>query len=237
MVCRYSSLRVPHRAVRRSARLEFRMTVATKGVSHSKAPGLILHQAKLYDLTVWLMTLGRERAFREKILRLAHLKLGESVLDVGCGTGSLAIAAKRHVGPSGIVQAIDASPEMLARANIKAMNARADVVFHEAPAQALPFPDGTFDIALTTVMLHHLSRPAREQCVREMRRVLKQGGRALAVDFAPEPSSRHFLSHFHRHGHVRFEEIIAILEASGFRVIESGALGFRNLQFALVARA
>ena len=208
----------------------------TNEVSHSKAPGLVLHRAQLYDLTVWLMTLGRERAFRERILRLAHLKPGESILDVGCGTGSLAIAAKRHVGPSGVVHAIDASPEMLARAKVKAAKAGADVIFHETPAQALPFPDEQFDVAFTTVMLHHLSRPAREQCVREMRRVLKRNGRILAVDFAPARPSRHishFFSHFHRHGHVRFEEIIAILEASGLRVIESGALGFRDLQFAL----
>ena len=62
----------------------------------SKAPGLVLHQAKLYDFTVWLMTLGRERAFRERILCLARLKPGESVLDVGCGTGSLEIG-RAHV--------------------------------------------------------------------------------------------------------------------------------------------
>ena len=56
----------------------------------SHTPGLVLHRAVAYDFGVWLMTLGRERAFREKILRLAGLQEGEAVLDVGCGTGSLA---------------------------------------------------------------------------------------------------------------------------------------------------
>src|SRR5688572_3378865 len=76
--------------------------------------GLVLHSAARYDLLVWLITRGRERAFREKVLRLARLKPGESVLDVGCGTGTLAIAARPLVGPAGAVYGIDASPEMIA---------------------------------------------------------------------------------------------------------------------------
>jgi len=66
---------------------------------------------------VWLLTGGREHAFREKILYFARLQPGESVLDVGCGTGSLAIRAKQQVGPTGEVTGLDASPEMLARAH------------------------------------------------------------------------------------------------------------------------
>jgi ubiquinone/menaquinone biosynthesis C-methylase UbiE len=194
---------------------------------------LVLHHAKLYDFTVWLMTLGRERAFREKILRVARLKPGESVLDVGCGTGTLAIAAKRHVGPTGIVRGIDASPEMIARAEKKAASAQVEVAFQQAPAQALPFPEAQFDVVLTTVMLHHLSRPTRERCAQEMRRVLKPGGRVLAVDFAPRAESKGFIHRFHRHGHLKLDDIIAILAAAGLNVTESGALDFRNLQFAL----
>lgn len=199
----------------------------------SKAPGLVLHQARLYDLTVWLMTFGRERAFREKILDLARLTPGESVLDVGCGTGSLAIAARQHVGPAGIVKGIDASPEMIARAAKKAARARAEVDFQQAPAQDLPFADAQFDVVFTTVMLHHMSRPARELSVWEMRRVLKPGGRVVAVDFAPRTEPKGFLSAFHRHGHVKLDEIIASLAAAGLTVTESGDLGLQNLQFAI----
>jgi len=148
------------------------------------ASGLVLHRPAAYDFAVWLMTAGRERAFREKILLLARLREGEAVLDVGCGTGSLAIAAKRQVGADGKVSGIDASPEMLARARRKANKADVEIAFDNATAQSLPFSDAQFDAVLTTVMLHHLPRPARELCAREMKRVLKPGGRVLAVDFA-----------------------------------------------------
>jgi ubiquinone/menaquinone biosynthesis C-methylase UbiE len=209
----------------------------TKVVDHDLPPGttgLVLHKAALYDLTVWLMTLGRERSFREKILRLARLEPGESVLDVGCGTGSLAIAAKRQVGPAGTVCGIDASPEMLARADRKARRGGLEVVFRHAAAHALPFPDAQFDAVLTTIMLHHLPRKAREQCIREIRRVLKPGGRALAVEFAaPAQKKRRSLIHFHRHGHVNLSDIVAMLSAAGLDIVASGAVGFRNLQFAL----
>ena len=92
-------------------------------------PGLVLHAAATYDFLIWLATLGREQTFRERMLRLAHLRTGEAVLDVGCGTGSLAIAAKRQVGASGTVCGLDASPEMIARAVKKAKKAGVEVGF------------------------------------------------------------------------------------------------------------
>lgn len=136
--------------------------------------GAVLHWAARYDLVVWLATLGRERLFRETILRLAHLEPGESVLDVGCGTGTLAIAAKRHVGPTGAVYGVDASPEMIARADKKAKKTGIDVLFRQGTSQALPLPDSQFDIVLSTLMLHHLPRNARKQCACEIRRVRRE---------------------------------------------------------------
>jgi ubiquinone/menaquinone biosynthesis C-methylase UbiE len=214
-----------------------REDVMTNMIDKNVAPntiGLVLHWAARYDLLVWLATFGRERAFREKILSLARLEPGESVLDVGCGTGTLAIAAKRYVGPTGKVCGIDASLEMLARADKKARKAGTDIVLKNGAAQALPFPDAQFNIVLSTMMLHHLPSNARQQCVCEIRRVLKPGGRVLAVDFGSHVrEKRGFFAHFHRHGHVNLPDIIALFNEAGLNIIESGAVGMLDLQFVL----
>jgi ubiquinone/menaquinone biosynthesis C-methylase UbiE len=198
------------------------------------AIGEVLHAAGAYDLMVWLVMLGREKAFREKVLCLARLRPGESVLDVGCGTGTLAIAAKRHVGPAGTVYGIDASPEMVARAGKKARKAGVEVFFKNEFAQALPFRDAQFDAVLSTVMLHHLPRKARLECACEMRRVLKPGARVLVVDFGgASEGKKRLLAHFHRHGHLKLRDIIATLSEAGLKIVESGAVGLRDLNFVL----
>lgn len=212
------------------------MTETTDRPPAPRTTGLLIHAARRYDLLVWLLTRGRERAFREKILAFANLKAGEDVLDVGCGTGSLAIAAKRHVGSTGAVYGVDASPEMLARAEKKAGKAGFEVIFKIGAAQALPFADGQFDAVLSTLMFHHLPRKARAQCAGEIRRVLKPGGRALVVDFGgPADQERSLLAHFHRHGHVKLDEIVGLLSEAGLTIVDSGAVGFRDLQFVLAS--
>jgi ubiquinone/menaquinone biosynthesis C-methylase UbiE len=191
-----------------------------------------------YDLLVWFVSLGREKVLREKTLDLVKLKPGESVLDVGCGTGTLAIAAKRRVGAAGSVQGIDASPEMIARAKKKARNSDVDVFFQNALAEALPFPAGQFDAVLSTVMLHHLPRKPRQQCASEIRRVLQPGGRVLAVDFAGGTKQTTWLpKHFHTlHGRVAPQDLIALFTEVGLRLIENGLLGVGDMHYVLMER-
>ncbi len=71
------------------------------GRSHSAVPetsGLVFHWAFAYDLLLRILWRGSERIYREKVVQLAGIRAGESVLDVGCGTGTLAITTKRRVG-------------------------------------------------------------------------------------------------------------------------------------------
>lgn len=212
-----------------------KMVSPARGEHEQDTNGIVLHSPLLYDLTVWIAMLGKERAFRKKLLQLARITDGERILDVGCGTGTLAIAAKRYVGQNGTVFGVDASPEMLARAEKKAKGAGVEVLFRNSLAETLPFEESFFDAALCTVMLHHLPAKTRRQCAAEIRRVLKPGGRVLAVDF--EGFSNHkrtFLSHFHRpHGHVSRNDIIALLSEAGLITIDSGSVGVRDLQFVL----
>lgn len=201
----------------------------------ARTSGIVLHSPFFYDFTVWLGLLGKEHTFRDKTLELARIAKGESVLDVGCGTGTLAIAAKRRVGTVAAVYGVDASKEMLARAEKKARNAQVEVSFKNALAEALPFPAAQFDVVLSTVMLHHLPQKTRTQCANEIRRILKPDGRVLIIDFEGfSEQKRTLLSHFHRpHGHVRLGDIVALLSDAGFRTVESGPVGIRDLQFVL----
>ena len=205
------------------------------GMTTPTTKSRVLHgEARYYDLLAWLLTFGRERAFRERLVELARLEPGDAVLDVGCGTGTLAIAAKRRVGAAGTVHGIDASPEMIDQARRKAMKSGVDVTFHTGIVEALPFPDAQFDAVVSTLMLHHLPRPIRQQCAREMRRVLKPGGRVLAVDFTtPARERKGLIARFHRHGALAIHDITGLLSEAGLRVAESGSVGVLDLQFAL----
>jgi ubiquinone/menaquinone biosynthesis C-methylase UbiE len=207
-------------------------TLATKSES-AGAAGIILHAPARYDFLLWLLTLGRETAFREKILRFAALLPGESVLDIGCGTGTLAITAKRQVGPAGAVSGVDPSPEMLARAEKKARRAGVEVSFKNGLAQSLPFPAAQFDVVLSTVMLHHLPKISRREMAGEVRRVLKPGGRVLVIDFGQAGhNKKSIVDHIHgRHGRVDLKEVVDLLSSVGLTVSESGAVGLRGLHF------
>ncbi|RUW85591.1 methyltransferase domain-containing protein [Mesorhizobium sp. M1E.F.Ca.ET.063.01.1.1] len=192
--------------------------------------GIVLHRAAGYDLLARVLTFGREGLFRERMLNLARLQSGEAVLDVACGTGTLAIAARRLVGPEGRVAGIDASPEMIERAYAKAVRARLDLNFVKATAQEIPFPDGHFDVVIGTLMLHHLSKPIRLAFFREARRVLKPGGRLLLIDFG-KPTRQSILPRLHRHGHIDMDTIARRLSESGFKIGDSGAVGTKNLNY------
>ena len=202
--------------------------IATKGLVLRRA------QARWYDWLAAALTLGRDRQLRERLAELARLAPGESVLDVGCGTGTLALAAKRAVGASGRVTGIDASPEMIAIAARKAARAGVEVGFETAAAERLPFADATFDAVLATLMLHHLPGPVRRECAREARRVLKPGGRMLAVDFSRASTGHQgLLGRLHRHGGVSLDKMTALLREAGFRVEETGDVGVSDLRYAL----
>ncbi|GAB4339995.1 MAG: hypothetical protein Kow0099_15560 [Candidatus Abyssubacteria bacterium] len=121
--------------------------------------------------------------FRERIVNEASLKPGERVLDCGCGTGTLAIIAKKQVGPGGGVHGIDLSKDQLAVAVRKSRMEGLDIAFHEGSIDELPFRDHSFDAIFCTLMLHHVPASVKIGAFREMRRALRSGGRVVIADF------------------------------------------------------
>ncbi len=113
------------------------------------------------------------------LLRHAAPQSRERVLDVACGTGIVARQAAPSVGTDGQVAALDMNPAMLAVARALPAPSGATINWQEGNAMALPFPDGAFDVVLCQHGLQFV--PDRIGAVREMRRVLASGGRALII--------------------------------------------------------
>ncbi len=112
---------------------------------------------------------------------LGPVRTGESVLDLGCGAGFDAFIAGQLVGPAGRVAGVDISPEMIAVAEAGRAEAGCpQVEFRLAPVEALPFPDGAFDVALSNGVLNLI--PDKPAALREVFRVLRPGGRLQACD-------------------------------------------------------
>src|SRR5512141_2510271 len=91
--------------------------------------GATLHQASGYDFHSNLMGMGVDQSNSRMAVEMAKIKAGDSVLDVGCGSGNLTLTAKKYAGSTGSVYGIDASPEMIEVARKKAWRVRREVIF------------------------------------------------------------------------------------------------------------
>jgi ubiquinone/menaquinone biosynthesis C-methylase UbiE len=194
----------------------------------------MIRWAKYYDLSVSIFLLGRRRQLRQATVALAQISPGARVLEVGCGTGDVALVASQQAGPSGAVSGIDPAPEMIAVARDKAVRLGATVDFQVGVIEALAFADASFDVVLSSLMMHHLPDDLKRQGLAEIARVLKPGGRLLIVDIK-RPTSRleRAMNHVLFHGGMMIgvQDLPSTLRAAGFSAVETGAVGFPMLGF------
>lgn len=191
----------------------------------------------LYDAFVRLVGFGPP--FTERVLDAAAVRDGETILDVGAGTGSLLVLAKRRHPRS---RAIGVDPDRrvlrIARAKLERSGVAAELL--RAGAEAIPLPPSSVDVAVSGLVFHHLPIETKTAAIAEVSRVLRPGGRFLLADFGP-PDTAFLRAAFALVRALRLPEaatlednvkgrLPGLHEAAGFRVREA-APRYRGVRF------
>jgi ubiquinone/menaquinone biosynthesis C-methylase UbiE len=142
-----------------------------------------------YDLLTRVLGMGKAY---DALVAQADLADGLRVLEIGCGTGNVTIRAKRAASGTDLV-GLDPDPLALARAQRK-VRGMTGIRFERGYAQDLPFPDGHFDRALSSMMLHHLDEDVKARAAAELYRVLRPGGQLHIVDIGGHITANHGLA-------------------------------------------
>ncbi len=174
-----------------------------------------------YDPLTRLAGIG---AVHRRLLEQAGLRPGQRVLEIGCGTGNLLLAAKR-AQPTAVVIGLDPDLTALARAHRKARRRGLTVQLDRGHADELPYADDSVDVVLSAFMLHHVPAGEREAAVREVRRVLRPGGALHLVDVGGDDGTADGRGHRHRLAREHaVSDVPDLLRRAGFaEVVETGS--------------
>jgi len=192
--------------------------------SAKETKGLILNGGWRYDLMGWFcdtfLFRGQWRELRQRTANLASIQPGEQVLDVGCGTGTLAMEVARRVGRAGRVAGVDPGIQQIARARSKAARSHVPIEFQIGVIEQLRFADQSFDVVLSTLMMHHLPDSLKRQGLAEIARVLKPGGRLVIADFKRKKERQGRAARFHAGGS-SMQDLVAMVSDAGFELVET----------------
>jgi ubiquinone/menaquinone biosynthesis C-methylase UbiE len=144
-------------------------------------PALRFHcLTPFYDAVI--SATGRERTIKSALIRQAHLAPGQQVLDLGTGTGTLALWVKQSQ-PEVEIRGVDGDEKILAIARNKASKAELPIQFDKALSSMLPYPSAHFDRVLSSMFFHHLAWHDKVLTVLEIYRVLKPGAEVHVADW------------------------------------------------------
>ena len=191
-----------------------------------------------YDSYMRRITFGRENQLRDKSLNAAGIKKGEYVLEVGSGTGTLALAAKKKVGPSGKVNGIDVIPGMIEVSKQKAKQAQEDVSFDLGSMADIPFEANTFDVVICSFMIFHVAEKTRQKGLSEIHRVLKPNGKLFIVDLGlPHGNIQRMLAKLFLGFMINHEldELTPSFQENRFAEITNGKVDFRLLGLSVIS--
>ncbi|MFN9749436.1 MAG: bifunctional demethylmenaquinone methyltransferase/2-methoxy-6-polyprenyl-1,4-benzoquinol methylase UbiE [Burkholderiales bacterium] len=147
-----------------------------------RVKGVFDSVARRYDLMNDLMSGGLHRVWKAYTVAVARLRPGQKVLDIAAGTGDLARAFARQVGPSGCVVHTDINEAMLTQGRDRLINEGLLLPTALCDAEKLPFESGAFDVVSVAFGLRNMTH--KESALVEMHRVLRPGGRLLILEFS-----------------------------------------------------
>lgn len=138
--------------------------------------------AARYDIMNDVMSGGLHRLWKAMTVSQANVRAGQKVLDVASGTGDLALAFAKKVGPHGNVVMTDINDQMLARGRNRLIDAGYPTQAVVCDAEHLPFPEGEFDLVTVAFGLRNMTDKAA--ALKQMHRVLKPGGKLMVLEFS-----------------------------------------------------
>jgi ubiquinone/menaquinone biosynthesis C-methylase UbiE len=196
----------------------------THGTHGGSSHCVVLGHPRAYDLLAWIFFGGRRRRVFERLASLSGARSGDHVVDVGCGTGYFTRIMAETVAPSGSAVGVDASRDMIAYA--RRITRLSNCSFSEGTAEALDVADGSQDVVVTSLMIHHLPETMRAHAIREMYRVLRPGGRVLIAEFrSPTTRIGRLLAAPHMSPAMRnnpVHRLVPMVREAGFEQLRSG---------------
>jgi len=166
-----------------------RMHNDPKTQSSPETAGAIIHWTPSHNVFARLVGMGVNQSNSRMVIEMAQIKPGDQVLDVGCGTGDLTLTVKSYAGAFGSARGIDPSPEGIEIARKNAERSGINAVFDVGLIEKLSYPDATFDVIISRLVIHHLPDKLKHRGFAEIFRVLKPGGHIFIADFNPPTNS------------------------------------------------
>jgi ubiquinone/menaquinone biosynthesis C-methylase UbiE len=154
------------------------------GDPQTDTDGITIAHGRGYELFGTLAFGGRRNHVFTRLAEISGARPGDHALDLGCGTGYLTQRMATAVSPAGSALGIDPSAQVVEHAR-KLAAKQPNCTFERGIAEQLDAADDSFDVVVSSLMVHHLPAPVRPQAVAEMYRVLRPGGRLMIADFRP----------------------------------------------------